>query len=168
LGMGIGETMDQSKLKYHRIIIMCDADVDGSHIATLLLTFFYRHMKPIVEEGYLYLAQPPLYKVYAGKESIYAYTEKERKVAIEKFKRKKGGQNFRVQRYKGLGEMNPEQLWQTTMNPKTRILKKITVENAQEADKTFDMLMGKEVPPRKRYIQTHAHFANFRYLRFKR
>ncbi len=160
LGMGIGETMDAAKLKYHRVIIMCDADVDGSHIATLLLTFFYRHLKPIINGGYLYLAQPPLYKVSSGKELVYAYSEKERRLAIEKLKQNSTNKNIRIQRYKGLGEMNPEQLWGTTMNPKTRILKKITVEDAQVADDTFDMLMGKEVPPRKRYIQTHAHFAN--------
>jgi DNA gyrase subunit B len=152
LGMGIGETKNLEKLRYHRVIIMCDADVDGEHINTLLLTFFFRHLPEIVENGYLYLAMPPLFKIQSGKEVQYAYTEAERDKITNGFK----GKNFSVQRYKGLGEMNPEQLWETTMNPENRILKQITIEDAAETDQTFTMLMGNEVPPRKRFIQTHA------------
>lgn len=152
LGMGIGETTNIEKLRYHRVIIMCDADVDGEHINTLLLTFFYRHLPQIIENGYLYLAMPPLFKIQAGKEIHYAYTEAERAKITAGLK----GKNFSVQRYKGLGEMNPDQLWETTMNPENRILKKVTIEDAAEVDQTFTMLMGNEVPPRKRFIQTHA------------
>jgi len=157
LGMGIGDTLNPSKLRYHRIIIMCDADVDGSHIATLLMTFFYRHLKSVVDGGYLYLAMPPLYKIQKGKEITYAYNDEEKDQLLKKIGNVK---NINIQRYKGLGEMNPTQLWETTMNPQNRILKQITVEDAQVADETFDMLMGKEVDPRKRYIQSHAKYAN--------
>jgi len=158
LGMGIGETLNPKKLRYHRIIIMTDADVDGEHIATLLLTFFYRHLKPIIDEGYLYIALPPLYKIQAGKEVFYAYSEEEKENIIKEQKAKV--KKLTIQRYKGLGEMNPEQLWETTMNPEKRILKKVTVEDAQKADEIFTMLMGEEIPPRKRFIQTHAKLAN--------
>ena len=158
LGMGIGETMNPEKLRYHRIIIMCDADVDGEHIATLLLTFFFRHMPSIIEKGYLYIAMPPLYKIQAGKEEKYVYTEIEKEELIKKIK-SRGVKNIGLQRYKGLGEMNPSQLWTTTMNPKNRIIKKVSIKDAVEADKTFNMLMGAEVPPRRRFIQTHAKMA---------
>lgn len=157
LGMGIGETLDPKKLRYHRIVIMCDADVDGEHIATLLLTFFYRHLKPVIEQGHLYIALPPLYKIKIGKEIQYAYNEEEKEEIISKVKSQKSKiKSINIQRYKGLGEMNPEQLWETTMNPANRILKKVTIEDAQKADETFTMLMGAEVPPRKRFIQTYA------------
>ncbi len=156
LGMGIGEEKQPEKLRYHRIIIMCDADVDGEHIATLLLTFFFRHMPYLIKQGYLYIAQPPLYKITVGRKSYYVYTEKERQKII---KEKVKGRNYKLQRYKGLGEMNPEQLWKTTMNPENRILKQVTIEDAQEADRTFDMLFGKKVPPRRHFIQANAESA---------
>lgn len=155
LGAGIGETLNYEKLRYHRIIIMTDADVDGAHIATLLLTFFYRHMPVVIEKGYLYLAMPPLYKVTVGKESSYVYTDEERENLT-----KGKGDNFRVQRFKGLGEMNADQLAETTMNPNTRTLKLITIDDVTEADRLFTTLMGSEVPPRKKFIQTHATSAN--------
>ncbi len=155
LGTGVGETFDLTKLRYHRIIIMCDADVDGGHIATLLLTFFYRHAHQIVEAGNLYLAIPPLYKIQVGKEVNYAYTEQERNQIMALHK----GAKANVQRYKGLGEMNAEQLWETTMDPKNRIMKQVSIYDAQLADETFDMLMGEAVPPRKRFITTHAQSA---------
>jgi DNA gyrase subunit B len=157
LGTGIGENINYDKARYHRIIIMCDADVDGQHITTLLLTFFYRHMPEIIKRGYLYIAQPPLYKITIGKESHYVYSDEEKDAIISNLK---SDQKFTVQRYKGLGEMNPLQLWETTMDPKNRTLKKVTIENAEEADKMFTMLMGEEVPPRKKYIQTNAKMAN--------
>ena len=152
LGMGIGETINIDKLRYHRIILMCDADVDGEHINTLLLTFFFRHLTPVIENGYLYLAMPPLFKIQFGKEIHYVYTEEERDQIVSRYQ----GKNVTIQRYKGLGEMNPEQLWETTMNPEGRTLKQVTIEDAARADQTFTMLMGNEVPPRKRFIQTHA------------
>ena len=152
LGAGIGETVRYEKLRYQRVIIMTDADVDGGHINTLLLTFFFRHMPEIISRGFLYSALPPLYKITAGKEVFYAYSDDER----DGFLKQIGDKKFGVQRYKGLGEMNPSQLWETTMDPKTRTLKKINVENAEEADRLFTILMGEEVPPRKKYIQTHA------------
>jgi DNA gyrase subunit B len=155
MGMGIGETMDLAKLRYHRIIIMTDADVDGAHIATLLLTLFYRHTPQVVNAGHVYLALPPLYKIaHDGKETyVYSDAEKESYLAsITPAQRNKAG----VQRYKGLGEMNPQQLWDTTMNPETRTLKKITVEDAEKASEVFSTLMGSDVPPRKKFIQTHA------------
>ena len=157
LGIGIGETLNPKKLRYHRIIIMTDADVDGEHIATLLLTFFYRHLRPIIDGGYLYIALPPLYKIQAGKEVFYAYSEEEKENIVKSQKLKV--KNLTIQRYKGLGEMNPEQLWETTMNPEKRILKKVTVEDAQKADQVFSMLMGEEIAPRKKYIQAHAKLA---------
>lgn len=154
LGMGIGESLTPEKLRYHRIIIMTDADVDGEHIRTLLLTFFYRHLPYITQQGHLYIAQPPLYKIQIGKEVFYAYNEEERRAIILRHQSSK--LTPVLQRYKGLGEMNPEQLWETTMNPANRILKQVTIEDATKADEVFSMLMGDEVPPRKRFIQTHA------------
>jgi DNA gyrase subunit B len=155
LGAGIGDTLNYDKTRYHRIIMMTDADVDGGHIKALLLTFFYRHMPEIISRGYLYAALPPLYKVTSGKEIHYAYTDEEQADILKKI-----GQNkYTVQRYKGLGEMNPTQLWETTMDPERRILKQITVSDVEEASHMFDMLMGEEVPPRKKYIQTHAKLA---------
>ncbi len=153
LGCGIGDTMDLSGLRYHRTLIMTDADVDGSHIRTLLLTMFFRYMPQLIENGHLYIAQPPLYQVKRGKESKYAYSEAERDKLVADLG---GMQGVSIQRYKGLGEMNPEQLWETTMNPANRILLQVTVEDAAAADRTFDMLMGNEVAPRKRFIQSHA------------
>ncbi len=153
LGTGIGDTVNIDKARYHRVVIMTDADVDGEHIMTLLLTFFFRYLPGIIEKGYLYIAMPPLYKISIGKESHYVYNDEEKDAIV---KQKADGKNVGIQRYKGLGEMNPEQLWETTMNPETRIMKKVTVEDAAEADHVFTMLMGNEVPPRKRFIQTHA------------
>ena len=155
LGGGIGDTINYDKMRYHRIIIMTDADVDGSHISTLLLTFFYRHMPEIISRGYLYIALSPLYKIQSGKEVYYALNDEEKEEIMPRLKDKK----YSLQRYKGLGELNPTQLWETTMNPETRTLKKVTVDDGEEADKMFDMLMGEEVPPRKKYIQTHAKMA---------
>ncbi len=160
LGMGIGETIKFEKLRYHRIIIMTDADVDGEHIETLILTFFFRHMPEIIKEGYLYIAMPPLYKITAGKDSKYAYSDEEKEVVVKEFE-KLGTRNIiNLQRYKGLGEMNPDQLWDTTMNPENRILKQVNIDDAEEADATFTMLMGDEVPPRKHFIQSNARSAN--------
>jgi len=160
LGTGIGDTVDYGKTRYHRVIIMTDADVDGEHITTLLLTFFFRYLPEIIYKGYLYLAQPPLYKLSfsASQNKIqkgvhYAYSEEEKNVIL---KEAGGASTANMQRYKGLGEMNPDQLWETTMNPENRLLKQITVEDAAGADEVFTMLMGDEVPPRKRFIQTHA------------
>ncbi len=152
MGTGIGEDFDIEKLRYHRIVIMTDADVDGAHIRTLLLTFFYRHFKPVVEAGHIYIAQPPLYKVSYGKNSQYAYTDDQRDAILKEI----GKTTVTIQRYKGLGEMNPEQLWETTMNPENRTLLQVAVETPREADKTLDILMGEEVEPRKKFIQTHA------------
>jgi len=155
LGGGIGDSLNYDKMRYHRIIIMTDADVDGAHISTLLLTFFYRHMPEIITRGFLYMALPPLFRVQVAKEVNYAYTEEERDALTAKA----NGQKVSIQRYKGLGEMNPTQLWETTMNPETRTLKQVTVDNAEAAGNMFEMLMGEEVPPRKKYIQTHAKLA---------
>lgn len=152
MGAGIGETFDISKVRYHRVIIMTDADVDGEHILTLLLTFFYRYMPQVVEKGYLYIAQPPLYRIAQGTSEKYAHTDAERDAAIKEF----GGKNVVLQRYKGLGEMNAEQLWETTMNPKNRILRQVRLGDVAKADEVFNMLMSDLVPPRKRFIQTHA------------
>lgn len=157
LGCGIGDTLNYDKLRYHRIIIMTDADVDGAHIDALFLTLFYRHLPEIINRGYLYIALPPLFKVQIGKEAQYAYTEEERDVMLSKVT---SGQKVSIQRYKGLGEMNPTQLWETTMNPETRTLKQVTVDDIEAANNMFDMLMGEDVPPRKKYIQTHAKLAN--------
>lgn len=155
MGTGIGEDFDIEKLRYHRIVIMTDADVDGAHIRCLLLTFFYRHFKQVVEAGHIYSAQPPLYKITSGKTSQYAYSDDQRDKILKEINKS----SVSIQRYKGLGEMNPEQLWETTMNPENRTLIQITTEDAHTADKTLDMLMGEEVEPRKKFIQTHAKIA---------
>ena len=152
LGCGVGEQFDLKNLRYGRIIVMTDADVDGAHIRTLLLTLFFRYMQPLIENGHLYIAQPPLYRIQAGKEHFYVYSEAEKDELLQRL----NGRNIVIQRYKGLGEMNPEQLWETTMNPEKRTILQVTLEDAAEADRTFDMLMGSAVPPRKRFIQTHA------------
>lgn len=153
LGTGIGDSFDISKIKYHKIIIMADADVDGEHIATLNLTLFYRHLPGVIENGYLYIAQPPLYKVVFGANDINWVANDE---ALEKLLKVKKGKNYKVTRFKGLGEMNYQELWETTMNPETRTLKKVTIDDGEEANKMFDVLMGSEVAPRKRFIQTHS------------
>jgi len=154
LGTGIGDGFSLEGLRYGRVVIMTDADVDGAHIRTLLLTFFFRYMQPLIESGHLFIAQPPLYLISHGREKTYVYTEDEREKLIKKIQ--SNGGKFSLQRYKGLGEMNPEQLWETTMNPENRILLRVNIEDAAEADRTFDMLMGSKVPPRRRFIQTHA------------
>src|SRR5665213_3583534 len=163
LGVTIGmpddpKALNLAKLRYHKVIIMTDADVDGSHIATLILTFIYRYMAPLVEQGYIYIAQPPLYLVKKGKEQAYAWNEDQRRLQVERIG---GGKDdsVNVQRYKGLGEMNASQLWDTTMNPETRTLKQVTIENATEADRVFSMLMGDEVAPRREFIESHAKYA---------
>jgi DNA gyrase subunit B len=164
LGVSIGTEDDQKKLnieklRYHKIVIMCDADVDGSHITTLILTFFFRYMRPLVESGYIYVASPPLYQVKKGKKMQYCWNDAQRDLAIKEVGGESGG-GVMVQRYKGLGEMNPEQLWETTLNPDTRILKQINIANAVEADRVFSMLMGDEVPPRREFIEQNATYAN--------
>ncbi len=153
LGTAIAEEFNIDKLRYHRIILMADADVDGQHILTLLLTIFYRYFPEIIRRGYLYIAQPPLYQIKSGKKVEYAYTEADKAEVISSFGEKS---QLNIQRYKGLGEMNPLELWHTTMNPENRILKQVTLDNTEEADKYFDILMGSEVAPRKQFIQTHA------------
>jgi DNA gyrase subunit B len=163
LGVTVGTIEDPkalniTKLRYHKLIIMTDADVDGSHIATLILTFIFRYMKEMVEQGYVYIAQPPLYLVKRGKEQAYAYNEDQRKALVEKLGGEKAD-SVNIQRYKGLGEMNATQLWDTTMNPVTRTLKRVTIESAAEADRVFSMLMGDEVPPRREFIESHAKYA---------
>jgi len=155
LGTAIAEEFDISKLRYHRVIIMTDADVDGAHIRTLLLTLFFRYFPELINQGHIYVAQPPLYKISSGKRLEYAYAEEDKEEILGAFKKDKI-LNPNIQRYKGLGEMNPEQLWETTMDPENRSLKQIIVEDAEKADKIFDILMGDEVAPRKRFIQTHA------------
>ena len=154
LGTGISDGFDVEGLRYGRVIIMTDADVDGSHIRTLLLTFFFRYMQPLIDEGHLYIAQPPLYSITYKKKLQYAYTEADKEEILKNLGA--GEEKVGIQRYKGLGEMNPDQLWETTMDPQNRILLLVTIEDAAEADRTFDMLMGAAVPPRKRFIQTHA------------
>jgi DNA gyrase subunit B len=187
LGVGIGETFDIAKLRYHKIIIMADADVDGSHIRTLLLTFFYRYYESLVRGGHIYIAQPPLYRLAKGKDVRYVYTDAEKERVLDDMKKiadakagakkaKKAKESLEageepaeeapegsetiggvaIQRYKGLGEMNPEQLWETTMNPDHRCMLQVTIEDAEAADELFDILMGSEVEPRRRFIQTHA------------
>ena len=154
LGTGIGETFDVSGLRYGRVVVMTDADVDGSHIRTLLLTFFFRYMQQLIEEGHLYIAQPPLYRIANKNQVRYAYTEAEKDRILKEIG--KDADRAAISRYKGLGEMNPEQLWETTMDPAQRTLLLVTIDDAAEADRTFDMLMGSAVPPRRRFIQTHA------------
>jgi DNA gyrase subunit B len=163
LGVKIGtvedpKALDISKLRYHKLVIMTDADVDGSHIATLILTFIFRYMKEMVEQGYVYIAQPPLYLVKKGKEQGYAWNDEQRKALTEKFAHGRE-ESVSVQRYKGLGEMNAEQLWDTTMNPDFRTLRQVTIESAAEADRVFSMLMGDEVAPRREFIESHARYA---------
>jgi DNA gyrase subunit B len=152
VGAGIGDQIDFSRLRYHRIIIMTDADVDGSHIRTLLLTFFYRNMADLISQGHIYIAQPPLYRIQAGKEIFWIYSDKERDAKLGELK----GKKVEMQRYKGLGEMSAEQLWNTTMNPESRTMLRVEIEDAMSADRIFSMLMGSEVPPRKAFIQAHA------------
>ncbi len=153
IGTTIGEAFDPAKLRYHRVILMMDADVDGSHIRTLLLTFFFRHMRPLITNGHLYIAQPPLYRLKHGREQVYTYSDAERDTYLAKLPKET---KVDIQRYKGLGEMNPDQLWDTTLNPENRVILQVTLEDAQQADETFTMLMGDLVPPRRRFIQTHA------------
>lgn len=159
LGAGVGEELDLKKLRYHKIIIMADADVDGAHIATLLLTFFFRKFKPLIEEGYLYLALPPLFKIETMGKEVHWIKDEDERDEVEKRLKKEGKKIKSVQRYKGLGEMNVNQIWETTMDPARRSLKQVAVEDAEEADKVFDMLMGSAVAPRKRFIQMHAKYA---------
>ena len=184
LGTSIGDTFDLTKARYHKIIIATDADVDGAHIRTLLLTLFYRYFRSIIEAGYIYVAQPPLYKIKRGKEISYAYNDQEKEKLVgkntleieaveppedelEPLPDRQAGSplnlkpnRIHIQRYKGLGEMNPEELWETTMDPTKRVLKRVTIEDAREADKVFDTLMGSDVLPRKTFIQAHAKMAN--------
>ena len=165
LGVSIEEkegerVLNIEKLRYHKIVIMCDADVDGSHIVTLILTFFFRYMKPLVEQGYIYIAAPPLYLVKKGKQFRYCWNEDERQEAIDTYSKGENDSGIKIQRYKGLGEMNADQLWETTMDPSTRILRQVTIEDALEADHVFSMLMGDEVPPRRAFIEANAKYAN--------
>ena len=164
LGVHIGteddsKALNMDKLRYHKVIIMCDADVDGSHIQTLILTFYYRYMKELIERGYIYIATPPLYQVKKGKEAVYCWTDEERDRHIERMRGPNKDGSVHVQRYKGLGEMNAEQLWDTTMNPETRTLRQVTIDNGTEADRIFSMLMGDEVPPRREFIEKNAVYA---------
>ena len=187
MGTGIGDIFDISKLRYHKIIIATDADVDGAHIRTLLLTLFYRYFKPVIEGGFIYIAQPPLYKIKRGKEITYVYSEEEKikflgkdvsmlevaeetqaeegktseeEAEEEEEKGKKREAKTSLQRYKGLGEMNPEELWETTMDPRSRVLKQVTILDAVDADRAFDVLMGEDVASRKSFIQSNAKMAN--------
>jgi DNA gyrase subunit B len=153
LGTGIGEEFNVEKLRYHKIVIMADADVDGQHIRTLLLTFFFRYMRELIDGGYIYIAQPPLFKVSKGKRHEYAFSDEQRDALLEEM-----GQNCDVQRYKGLGEMDPEQLWETTMDPATRTMLRVTLEDAMEADETFSILMGDKVEPRREFIEKNAKY----------
>ena len=152
--------LNMEKLRYHKTVIMCDADVDGSHIVTLILTFFFRYMRPLVENGYVYIAQPPLYMVKKGKQFRYCWTEEERQEAVAAYTGEEANSSIKIQRYKGLGEMNAEQLWETTMDPDTRILQRVTIDDAREADRVFSMLMGDDVPPRRAFIEANAKYAN--------
>jgi len=165
LGVRVGTEEDSKalnleKLRYHKIVIMCDADVDGSHIATLILTFFFRYMKELIELGYIYIAAPPLYLVKKGSQQRYAWGEDERDSIANELKGAGKDSSVNIQRYKGLGEMNAEQLWETTMNPEFRTMRQVTIENAADADHTFSMLMGDEVPPRREFIEKNAKYAN--------
>jgi DNA gyrase subunit B len=164
LGVSFGKDGDEralntEKLRYHKIIIMTDADVDGSHIRTLILTFFFRYMKDLLDKGYIYIAQPPLYQVKKGQQMEYCWTEAQREQAVKRIAGNGKEDSVGVQRYKGLGEMNAEQLWETTMNPETRTLKQVAIESAVEADHLFSMLMGDEVPPRREFIEKNAKYA---------
>jgi DNA gyrase subunit B len=164
LGVSFGtpeddKALNMAKLRYHKIIIMTDADVDGSHIRTLILTFFFRYMRALIDSGYVYIALPPLYLVKKGKEEKYCWTEAQRDIAVKELAKDGKIENVGIQRYKGLGEMNPEQLWSTTMNPETRSLKRVSVESAAEADHLFSMLMGDEVAPRRDFIEKNAKYA---------
>lgn len=152
--------LNMDKLRYHKVVIMCDADVDGSHITTLILTFFFRYMKPLIEQGYLYIAAPPLYRVSKGKEFRYCWNDEERREAIDQYSKGKEDNSVKTQRYKGLGEMNAEQLWETTMDPTTRMMRRVNIEDGIEADHTFSMLMGDEVAPRREFIEENAKYAN--------
>jgi len=154
-----GRPLVMTKLRYHKVIIMCDADVDGSHITTLILTFFFRYMKELIEQGHIYIATPPLYLVKKGKDHRYCWNEQQRDQAIQELAKGAKEESVNVQRYKGLGEMNAEQLWETTMNPETRTLRRVTIESAAEADRIFSMLMGDDVPPRREFIEKHAKYA---------
>ncbi|MBC7412632.1 MAG: DNA topoisomerase IV subunit B, partial [Bacteroidia bacterium] len=163
-GVSIGtpddaKALNTVKLRYHKIIIMTDADIDGSHITTLILTFFFRYMKDLIENGYVYIALPPLYLVKKGQEQRYAWNDEERKAVVAEFSATGRESSIGIQRYKGLGEMNADQLWETTMNPATRTLKRVTIDNATEADRIFSMLMGDEVPPRREFIEKNAKYA---------
>lgn len=153
------KALNLSKLRYHKVVIMTDADIDGSHIRTLILTFFFRYMRELVEKGYVYIALPPLYLVKRGKEERYCWSEEDRIEAIKAMAPEGKEDSVSVQRYKGLGEMNPEQLWSTTMDPETRSLKQVTIESAAEADHLFSMLMGDEVAPRREFIEKNARYA---------
>ena len=155
LGCGIGEELDISKIRYHKVVIMADADVDGQHIRTLLLTFFFRFMRPVIEAGYVYIAMPPLYKVTKGKQTRYAYDDEERDAIIEEF-----GTGYKLGRFKGLGEMNPDQLWETTLNPDNRVMMRVSIEDARRADETFTILMGDKVEPRKEFIEKNAKYVS--------
>lgn len=164
LGVSIEEKdgekiLNIEKLRYHKIVIMCDADVDGSHISTLIMTFFFRYMKPLIEKGHIYIAAPPLYQVKKGKNFVYCWNDEERKAAIDTYSNGKEDTSIKTQRYKGLGEMNAEQLWETTMDPNMRMLRQITIYDAMEADRIFSMLMGDEVPPRRQFIEENAKYA---------
>ncbi|MDO8429532.1 MAG: toprim domain-containing protein, partial [Candidatus Daviesbacteria bacterium] len=157
LGSGIGDNIDYDKVRYHRIILMTDADVDGAHIKTLLLTFFYRYLPELLTRGYIYIAQPPLYKIQKSKSIFYAYSDLQRDQILKELGKTDG---IIISRYKGLGEMNPEQLWETTLDPQTRLLKQVSVDDAAAVDEVFTMLMGEEVAPRKKFIQSNAKSAN--------
>jgi DNA gyrase subunit B len=163
LGVSVGTEEDEralntTKLRYHKVVIMTDADIDGSHIATLILTFFFRYMKELVEKGFVYIATPPLYLLKKGKDQRYCWSDEERDILVKEMK---GGKdvNIGIQRYKGLGEMNAVQLWDTTLNPEERTLKRVTIDSAVEADRVFSMLMGDEVPPRRAFIEANAKYA---------
>jgi DNA gyrase subunit B len=155
-GCGIGDEFDIEKLRYHKIVIMTDADVDGAHIRTLLLTFFFRYMRPLIEQGYVYIAQPPLYKVKKGRTEYYVYTDRE----LDKLLNEIGRNGISLQRYKGLGEMNPEQLWETTMDPEKRTIIQVTIDDAIAADEIFTTLMGDKVKPRREFIENNAKYVS--------
>ena len=164
LGVSIEEkdgekVLNIEKLRYHKVVIMCDADVDGSHIVTLILTFFFRYMRPLVDQGYIYIAAPPLYQVRKGKQFRYCWSEEERQEAVDFYSKGEIDNSVKIQRYKGLGEMNDVQLWETTMDPEGRTLRQVQIEDAVEADRVFSMLMGDEVPPRRAFIEANAKYA---------